>query len=81
MDLVHLKTFGPRLQRLVFRALGRMKHTDFNRVRISKLVGLLDRIEDEAMFRAPDLRDFFLGALNSSNIDNLVKVDAYTTLV
>ena len=66
VDLAHLKIFGSRLQHLVFRALGRMKHTDFNRVGISKLISLLDRIEDEAMFRAPDLRDFFLDALSSS---------------
>lgn len=66
VDLVHLKTFGSRLQHLAFRALGRMKYTDFNRVGIPKLIALLDRIEDEAMFRAPDLRDFFLDALGSS---------------
>lgn len=65
VDLVHLKAFGSRLQHLVFRALGRMKHTDFNQVGISKLIALLDRIEDEAMFRAPDLRDFLLDALGS----------------
>jgi hypothetical protein len=66
VDLAHLKTFGSRLQHLVSRAIGRMKHTDFNRVGIQKLIALLDRIEDEAMFRAPDLRDFFLNALGSS---------------
>ena len=66
VDLVHLKTFGPRLQHLVFRALGRMKHTDFNPIGIQRLIALLDRIEDDAMFCAPDLRDFFLDALGSS---------------
>ena len=65
VDLAHLRSFGPRLQHLVFRALGRMKHTDFNPIGISKLIALLDRIEDEAMFRAPDLRDFLLDALGS----------------
>ena len=66
VDLAHLKAFGSRLQHLVFQALGRMKHTGFHRVGISKLLALLGRIEDEAMFRAPDLRDFFLDALGSS---------------
>ena len=66
-DLAHLEPFGPRLQHLVFRALGRMKHTDFDRVGgLSNLIALLDRIEDEEMFRAPELRDFFLDALGSS---------------
>ena len=66
VDLVHLKAFGSRIQHLMFRALGRMKHTDFDRVGMTKLIALLDRIEDEAMFRAPDLRDFFLDALGSA---------------
>ena len=65
VDLVYLDTFGSRLQHLVFRALGRMKHTDFEQVGLSRLIALLDRIEDEAMFRAPGLRDFLLDALNS----------------
>ena len=66
VDLVHLQRFGSRLQHLVFRALGWMKHTDFEKVGLSKLIALLDRIEDEAMFRAPELRDFLLDALGSS---------------
>ena len=66
VDLVNLGSFGPRLQHLVFRALGRVKFTDFDQVGLSKLIALLDRIEDEAMFRAPELRDFFLDALASS---------------
>ena len=65
VDLVHLKSFGSRLQHIVFQALGRTKHTDFSNIGIPKLIALLDRIEDEAMFHAPDLRDFFLGALGS----------------
>ena len=63
VDLVYLKTFGSRLQHLVFRALGRMKYTDFEQVGLLRLIALLDRIEDEAMFRAPELRDFLLDAL------------------
>jgi len=66
VDLAHLQRFGSRLQHLVFRALGRMKHTDFEKVGLSKLIALMDRIEDEAMFRAPELRDFLLDALGSS---------------
>lgn len=65
-DLVYLQVFGSRLQHLVFRALGRMKHVDFEKVGLPRLVALLDRIEDEAMFRAPDLRDFLLDVLSSS---------------
>jgi hypothetical protein len=74
VDLVHLKSFGSRLQHIVFQALGRTKHTDFGNVGISKLIALLDRIEDEAMFRAPDLRDFFLDALGSSEGRNVFPV-------
>jgi hypothetical protein len=58
VDLVNLESFGSRLQYLAFRALGRMKHTDFEQVGLSKLIALLDRIEDEAMFRAPDCETF-----------------------
>ena len=65
LDLVHLQHFGPRLQHLVFRALGRIKYADFVKVGLSKFVALLDRIEDEAIFRAPDLRDFLLDVLSS----------------
>jgi hypothetical protein len=65
VDLANLESFGWRLQYLVFRALGRMKHTDFEQVGLSKLIALLDRIEGEAMFRAPELRDFLLNALSS----------------
>ena len=66
VDLVHLESFGLRLQHLIFRALGRMKHTHFEKVGLEKLIALLDRIEDEAMFRAPELRDFLFDALSSS---------------
>ena len=66
VDLARLEYFGSRLQHLVFRALGRMEYTDFKRVGLSSLIALLDRIEDEAMFRAPELRDFLLDALGSS---------------
>ena len=65
VDLAHLEHFGSRLQHLVFRALGRMKYADFKRVGLSNLIALLDRIEDEAMFRAPELRDFLFDALGS----------------
>jgi hypothetical protein len=66
VDLVQLQPFGSRLQHLVFRALGRVNYADFEKVGLSKLIALLDRIEDEAMFRAPELRDFLLDALGSS---------------
>ena len=66
VNLVNHQRFGSRLQHLVFRALGRMKHADFENVGLSRLVALLGRIEDEAMFRAPELRDFLLDALESS---------------
>ena len=66
LDLVHLQHFGPRLQHLAFRALGRIKYADFAKVGLPKFIALLDRIEDEAMFRAPDLRDFLFDALSSS---------------
>ena len=65
VDLAHLENFGSRLQHLVFRALGRMKYTDFKWVGLSNLITLLDRIEDEGMFRAPELRDFLFDALGS----------------
>ena len=65
MDLVHLRSFGPRLQHLVFRTLGRMEYTDIERAGLPRLIALLDRIEDEAMFRAPELRDLFLDMLGS----------------
>ena len=65
VDLAHLGSFGPRLQYLVFKTLGRMKHTDFEQVGLSKLIALLDRIGDEAMFRAPELRDLLLDVLDS----------------
>ena len=65
VDLAHLERFGSRLQHIVFRALGRMKFADFRWVGISNLIALLDRIEDEAMFRASELRDFLFDALGS----------------
>jgi len=44
-----------------------MKYADFEKFgQLSNLIALLDRIEDEAMFRAPELRDFFLDGLGSS---------------
>ena len=71
VDLVHLESFGSRLQHIVFRALGRTKHTDFKHVGLPKLIALLDRIEDEAMLRAPELRDFLFDALGSPEGRNL----------
>ena len=65
VDLARLESFGPRLQYLAFRTLGRMKHMDFEQIGLSKLIALLDRIEDDAMFRAPELRDFLLDVLAS----------------
>ena len=80
VDLVYLDTFGSRLQHLVFRALGRMKHTDFEQVGLSRLVALLDRIQDEAMFRAPGLRDFLLDALNSPEGRNVFPLRYWRTV-